>query len=265
MKFFKAVKRIFFAVFGRAWYFLIALGVLLTWSVVTISSEGFTPVFNGLKDYDDRFMKEFVMDDTESFSVNSNGTAVITGNYTPSGEAAVFDFESGETLFSNVNMISSDIFSDDYFMPYNLVVTDDDEIYAVKSYYTDSNSALLESESIVRMSEGYKYIGDVCYIEYDILDRQRESKISRLHYYDGAVTYAVTEKEGVISLYPDGTKSADASKMGPGWNVGPCCSDDDDVKFSREMIAAVEEIACIDKKRVYAAGFSMGGGMSNHV
>ena len=75
----------------------------------------------------------------------------------------------------------------------------------------------------------------------------------------------LTEKEGVISLYPDGTKSADASKMGPGWNVGPCCSDDDDVKFSREMIAAVEEIACIDKKRVYAAGFSMGGGMSNHV
>ena len=76
---------------------------------------------------------------------------------------------------------------------------------------------------------------------------------------------SLTEKEGVISLYPDGTKSADASKMGPGWNVGPCCSDDDDVKFSREMIKAVEDIACIDKKRVYAAGFSMGGGMSNHV
>ena len=213
MKFYKAVKRIFFAVFGRAWYFLIALGVLLTWSVVTIGNEGFTPVFNGLKDYDDRFMKEFVMDDTESFSVNSNGTAVITGNYTPSGEAAVFDFESGETLFSNVNMISSDIFSDDYFMPYNLVVTDDDEIYAVKSYYTDSNSALLESESIVRMSEGYKYIGDVCDIEYDILDRQRESKISRLHYYDGAVTYAVTEKEGV-RLYSIDTGSQVLSESG---------------------------------------------------
>ena len=76
---------------------------------------------------------------------------------------------------------------------------------------------------------------------------------------------SLTAKEGVISLYPDGTKSADSRKMGPGWNVGPCCSDDDDVKFSREMIAAVEEIACIDKKRVYAAGFSMGGGMSNHV
>ena len=76
---------------------------------------------------------------------------------------------------------------------------------------------------------------------------------------------SLTEKEGVISLYPDGTKSSDPKKMGPGWNVGPCCSDDDDVKFSREMIKKVEEIACIDKKRVYAAGFSMGGGMSNHV
>ena len=76
---------------------------------------------------------------------------------------------------------------------------------------------------------------------------------------------ALTEPEGVISLYPDGTKSADSRKMGPGWNVGPCCSDDDDVKFSREMIKAVEDIACIDTKRVYAAGFSMGGGMSNHV
>lgn len=75
----------------------------------------------------------------------------------------------------------------------------------------------------------------------------------------------LTDLEGVISLYPDGTKSSDTRKMGPGWNVGPCCSDDDDVKFSREMIAAVEEIACIDKKRVYAAGFSMGGGMANHV
>jgi len=66
---------------------------------------------------------------------------------------------------------------------------------------------------------------------------------------------------GGISLYPQGTTKT----MGPGWNVGPCCSNDDDIKFSREMIKMVEEKVCIDTKRVYAAGFSMGGGMSNHV
>lgn len=82
---------------------------------------------------------------------------------------------------------------------------------------------------------------------------------------NGTTYKSLTDKEGVISLYPDGTKSADASKMGPGWNVGPCCSDDDDVKFSREMIKAVKEKVCIDNKRIYATGFSMGGGMSNHV
>ena len=77
-----------------------------------------------------------------------------------------------------------------------------------------------------------------------------------------STTYkTVTDLEGVISLYPQGTTKT----MGPGWNVGPCCSNDDDVKFSREMIKLAEEKACIDKKRVYATGFSMGGGMTNHV
>jgi len=72
---------------------------------------------------------------------------------------------------------------------------------------------------------------------------------------------ALTDPEGVISLYPDGT-----SKNGmAGWNVGPCCSNDDDVKFTREMIASVEKKVCIDKQRVYATGFSIGGGMAHHV
>ncbi len=83
--------------------------------------------------------------------------------------------------------------------------------------------------------------------------------------YDGTSYRAETDPEGVISLYPDGTKSADQNKMGPGWNVGPCCSDDDDIKFSREMIKKVQQEACINPRRIYATGFSMGGGMSNHV
>ena len=80
---------------------------------------------------------------------------------------------------------------------------------------------------------------------------------------NGTTYKSQTDPEGVISLYPDGTNKPGG--MGPGWNVGPCCSNDDDVKFTREMINMVEEIACIDPKRVYAAGYSMGGGMANHV
>ncbi|MCQ2104701.1 MAG: feruloyl esterase [Fibrobacter sp.] len=80
---------------------------------------------------------------------------------------------------------------------------------------------------------------------------------------NGTTYKSLTDQEGVISLYPDGTSGK--SPMGAGWNVGPCCSYDDDLEFSRAMINMVEEKVCIDTKRVYATGFSMGGGMSNHV
>lgn len=72
---------------------------------------------------------------------------------------------------------------------------------------------------------------------------------------------AQTDPDGVISLYPDGANTNGSNA----WNVGPCCSTADDVKFTREMIAKVKETACIDPKRIYATGFSMGGGMANHL
>ena len=81
---------------------------------------------------------------------------------------------------------------------------------------------------------------------------------------NGTTYKALTDPEGVISLYPDGTSKSSGLSMGPGWNVGPCCSNDDDVKFTREMIAMVKTKVCIDPKRTYATGFSMGSGMALH-
>ncbi|MCF0221444.1 MAG: feruloyl esterase [Fibrobacter sp.] len=80
---------------------------------------------------------------------------------------------------------------------------------------------------------------------------------------NGTTYKAKTDPEGVISFYPDGTGGV--SPMGNGWNVGPCCSHDDDVAFSYKMIEYAKQNLCIDTKRIYATGFSMGGGMSNHV
>lgn len=73
-----------------------------------------------------------------------------------------------------------------------------------------------------------------------------------------------TDPEGVITLYPDGSTQG-WSGMGPGWNVGPCCSAQDDVQFTRDMVKQVKSTVCIDPKRIYATGFSMGGGMTNHL
>jgi polyhydroxybutyrate depolymerase len=71
----------------------------------------------------------------------------------------------------------------------------------------------------------------------------------------------LANKEGFIVAYPDGQESA-------AWNVGPCCTqsrDVDDIGFARALVAKVETEYCVDAKRVYAAGFSMGGGMAHYV
>lgn len=65
---------------------------------------------------------------------------------------------------------------------------------------------------------------------------------------------------GAISIYPDGVEG----DMGQAWNVGPCCTTADDVQFTRNIIKELTEKACVNPKRIYAAGWSMGGGMSNY-
>lgn len=60
--------------------------------------------------------------------------------------------------------------------------------------------------------------------------------------------------------------SGQSGPSGGAWNVGPCCVKNvDDVAFAKALVTQVEAAACIDPKRVYAVGFSMGGGMSHYV
>ena len=67
----------------------------------------------------------------------------------------------------------------------------------------------------------------------------------------------LADADGVISTFPSAITD---------WDVGPCCSDGvDDVGFAKDMVKEIKGLACIDEKRVFAAGFSMGGGMTNYV
>ncbi|XXY21901.1 PHB depolymerase family esterase [Sorangium sp. So ce216] len=73
---------------------------------------------------------------------------------------------------------------------------------------------------------------------------------------------AQTDPEGVIMAFPSGQ----SGPSGGAWNVGPCCvADTDDVAFAKALVAQIQETACIDPKRIYAVGFSMGGGMSHYL
>ena len=73
---------------------------------------------------------------------------------------------------------------------------------------------------------------------------------------------AQVDAEGVVMAFPQGL----AGPSGTAWNVGPCCvSGVDDVAFTRQVILQIQSLACIDPNRIYAAGFSMGGGMANQL
>lgn len=85
------------------------------------------------------------------------------------------------------------------------------------------------------------------------------------NWFGGSPYKAVTDPEGVISVYPDGKESPWnlGGTFAKAWNVKGCCTTADDTAFARALVAEVKKTACIDPKRVYATGFSMGGGMTH--
>ena len=83
---------------------------------------------------------------------------------------------------------------------------------------------------------------------------------------------AVADIESFVVVFPDGMPAtgmgAAGSSISNAWNIGPCCTPSrmvDDEGFSRALIQKIETQACIDPKRVYAVGYSMGGGMAHYV
>lgn len=67
----------------------------------------------------------------------------------------------------------------------------------------------------------------------------------------------LSDQNGFIVAFPQGIDNS--------WNVGVCCTTSrtvDDLGFAKAVVTDIESAACIDPKRVYATGYSMGGGMS---
>jgi polyhydroxybutyrate depolymerase len=71
---------------------------------------------------------------------------------------------------------------------------------------------------------------------------------------------ALADQEGFVVAFPNGIDNA--------WNVGPCCTTSrtvDDLGFAKGIVTEIEKGGCIDPKRVYAVGYSMGGGLSHYL
>jgi polyhydroxybutyrate depolymerase len=71
---------------------------------------------------------------------------------------------------------------------------------------------------------------------------------------------ALADQEGFVVAFPDGIDNA--------WNIGPCCTTSrtvDDLGFAKALVTKIEGGGCIDPRRVFAVGYSMGGGMTHYL
>ena len=65
-----------------------------------------------------------------------------------------------------------------------------------------------------------------------------------------------------VAIHPDGHEGvALLNQIGRGWDMGP--EDDRDLAFLRALLDAIEQERCIDRRRIFATGFSNGGFLAN--
>ncbi|QBD78181.1 ferulic acid esterase [Ktedonosporobacter rubrisoli] len=71
----------------------------------------------------------------------------------------------------------------------------------------------------------------------------------------------LADQRNFVVVYPQGSVGLD---MRTGWNTGPWNYPHvDDVLFTSDLINRLQETLCINPQRIYAVGFSNGGGLTN--
>jgi polyhydroxybutyrate depolymerase len=90
--------------------------------------------------------------------------------------------------------------------------------------------------------------------------------LTNKYYHQNTGGQGKADKAGFIAVFPQGE--------GASWNAGACCGPAngaggkpavDDVGFVRAILDDVAALACVDRRRVYATGFSNGGFLSHRL
>lgn len=93
---------------------------------------------------------------------------------------------------------------------------------------------------------------------------------------DGYAAMAeISDESGFIAVHPQGVSARDLGQISAtpdqrSWNAGKCCgvaltSAIDDVGFVLQALDVIEQQLCVDKRRVFAAGFSNGGYLTHRL
>ena len=199
------IKAFLFKYFGRGrWY---ALGLLLTFflSILNAMNDNTNAEAEGVTSDQGTYIREMALANVSAFSVGADGTAVVFCDFGKDGLGAVWNLDTGEVRYAKGGGICVDFWKGDRFWAKDYAVTEDDAIYARMTEYDDYyNNRFILKESIVRITKDYQYMDCVCEIPYDT--KQRDSRLSKMHYANGTVTFAETG-EDYVRLYSIDTAS----------------------------------------------------------
>jgi Adenylate cyclase, family 3 (some proteins contain HAMP domain) len=208
-KFLSSIKRIVFKLCGKARWLVIAASLIYLVCLIFQISDA-RPYTYGVLDNKDKPIKKMPITQAMDFSMNSNGQAVVSCGINQKGCTAFININTGSQTYANLGVVK-DNSDGDKFIPYNFAITDDNELYAVKKIKEGEYTEKIKEEYIVRINNKNKMVGEVFKLNYDDSESIRESKISRLHYYNGAVTFACIDKNEV-TLYMVDTETQVVTK-----------------------------------------------------
>ena len=193
------IKAFLFKYFGRGrWY---ALGLLLTLflSILNAMNDNTNAEGEGVTSDLGERLKETALTQVSAFSLGPDGTAVVFCDFGKDGLGAIWNLDTGEVRYAKGAGICVDFWKGDRFWAKDYAVTEDDVIYVRKTEYDDYyNNRFIQKESIVRITKDYQYMDCVCDIPYDT--KQRDSRLSKMHYANGTVTFAETGAD-YVRLY----------------------------------------------------------------
>lgn len=198
------LKKVIYKTCGKARWLALLYVLLLVLSNL-LTSNVYTERYCNPYMTDDWITPDIVpLERVVEFGINNEGNAIffLDNGVGENKLCAVLNIDSGVQSYANASNYLTDADGEEIRV-HNFAVTDDDVIYAVT--YDTTDSTFITEERIIRISADYRYLGDVCKIEYPV--SSSGSRLSRLHYYDGKITFAVIESDGV-TLYAIDTNTS---------------------------------------------------------
>ncbi|MBO6299736.1 MAG: adenylate/guanylate cyclase domain-containing protein [Lachnospiraceae bacterium] len=198
-RFFAVVKKIIFKCFGKARWYVLALGINVLVVLYVLFNFGIHMQAEGIL-IDDKLLKDTPIRSAEDFSVNDNGLAAVKMKLGSYGAMALFRLDTGETMYAGPGGVTIDPMGYNGMMDPTNLALGNNSLYAVNVTYEDRvSSRSIVKESVIRLSEEYQLEKELFVREYDMPGGHRASRISRLHYADGVLTFAVVELDRVYT------------------------------------------------------------------